>query len=190
MRSPRTKMSRRQRIVELLGQRAVRSQAELRDLLAADGFEVTQATLSRDLDDLGASKVPGPDGQPVYAVPAEGGDTTPRPADVDATSGARLRRLAEELIVGVDHSANIVVLRTPPGAAQYLASAVDHAIIPEIIGTVAGDDTVLMVTREPDGGSAVAARILRLADGRTGPPAPDSTDTTTAPTGADTGRTK
>lgn len=166
MRQPRTKMSRHQRIIELLEQHSVHSQAQLRDLLADDGLEVTQATLSRDLDQLRAVKVVGPDGEPVYAVPAEGGDPTPRPADVEATGGARLRRLAEELVVAVDHSGNIVVLRTPPGAAQYLASAIDHAILPQIIGTVAGDDTVLLVTRDPSGGPQLAETIVQLVEGR------------------------
>jgi transcriptional regulator of arginine metabolism len=186
MRQPRTKTSRHQRIVELLERHPVHSQAELRDLLADDGLEVTQATLSRDLDQLRAVKVPGPDGEPVYAVPAEGGDPTPRPADVDATSGARLRRLAEELVVSVDHSGNIVVLRTPPGAAQYLASGIDHAVLPEVIGSVAGDDTVLLVTRDPAGGPDVADRFVRLVEGRK-VPATQLPHNRTAPNGADPG---
>lgn len=166
LRSPRTKAARHMRIVELLAQEAVRSQAELGELLAEDGFVVTQATLSRDLDDLRAVKVVGPDGELVYAVPEDGGDPTPRPVDLDAASGVRLARLAEELLVTVDHSANIVVVRTPPGAAQFLASAIDHAVLPTVIGTVAGDDTIFMVTRDPDGGSEVAAALLEIVDAR------------------------
>jgi transcriptional regulator of arginine metabolism len=79
---------------------------------------------------------------------------------------ARLARLCEELLVTAEASANLVVLRTPPGAAQFLASAVDHSVIPTLLGTIAGDDTVLVVTRDPDGGADVAARFLALAAGR------------------------
>ena len=160
-----TKTARRQRIVDLLGHHRVRSQSELAALLAAEGVVVTQATLSRDLDELGAIKLRAPDGL-VYAVPAEGGDRTPVPYP-DAHAGlTRLARLCEELLVSADSSGNLVVLRTPPGAAQYLASAVDHTVLPQVIGTVAGDDTVLLVCRESLGGAEVAATFLALAEGR------------------------
>jgi transcriptional regulator of arginine metabolism len=76
----------------------------------------------------------------------------------------KLSRVAGEVLVSADHSANLVVLRTPPGAAQYLASAIDHTVLPSVIGTVAGDDTVLLVTRDPYGGPDVAAAMLRLAE--------------------------
>lgn len=161
---PRTRAARRQRIVELLGRVPIGSQAALAELLAGDGFSVTQATVSRDLDELGAVKVPAADGALVYAVPAEGGDTRPQPPAPDSV--ARLARVAQDVLVGVDHSANIVVLRTPPGGAQYLASAIDHADWPDVIGTVAGDDTVLLVTRDPRGGAVVAGAILALVEPR------------------------
>lgn len=161
---PSTKAARHRLIVELLARNEVGSQSGLLGLLAENGFVVTQATLSRDLDELGAVKVPGPSGDSVYAVPAEGGDTRPVAADPD--SSGRLVRVAQDVLVGVDHSANIVVLRTPPGGAQYLASAIDRAAWPEIIGTVAGDDTVLLITRAVDGGAAVAIALMRLVDPR------------------------
>lgn len=166
---PRSKSARRLRIVEILERHPVQSQAQLREYLATDGIEVTQATLSRDLDELRAVKVAGPEGGMVYAVPGEGGDSTPRPPDLDAARGSKLARIGEELVISVDHSANLVVLRTPPGAAQYLASAIDHTILGEVIGTVAGDDTVLLVTRAPDGGAAVADAILRMINDRVRP---------------------
>jgi transcriptional regulator of arginine metabolism len=164
-----TKTARHRRIVELLGTTRVRSQPELVRLLAGDGLAVTQATLSRDLDELGAVKVRD-GGELVYAVPAEGGDPTPRPAAPVADTDARLARLTAELLVSAEASANLVVLRTPPGAAQFLASAVDRAALDQVIGTIAGDDTVLLVTSEPAGGAAVAAALLRLAgsNGRNG----------------------
>lgn len=130
---PKSMSARRLRIVEILQSHPVRSQAELRDHLAADGIEVTQATLSRDLDDLRAVKVPDADGELVYAVPGEGGDSTARPPDLDAARGSKLTRIGRELIISVDSSANLVVLRTPPGAAQYLASAIDHTVLVGII---------------------------------------------------------
>lgn len=167
-RAPQTKTARHARIVDLLGSARVRSQTQLADLLAADGVAVTQATLSRDLVELGAVKVRDAHGL-VYAVPGEGGDRTPRPAVAADVHDARLARLCAELLVTAEASANLVVLRTPPGAAQFLASAVDHASLPSLLGTIAGDDTVLVISREPDGGAAVAERFLALA-GSTEPP--------------------
>lgn len=171
---PATKSARRQKIVDILARRAVRSQSELADLLAGHGFTVTQGTLSRDLDELGAVKVRDPGGTGlVYAVPGEGGDRTPRAAQ-EAVLDARLARVSEELLVAAEASANLVVLRTPPGAAQYLASAIDHADLPDLLGTIAGDDTVLVISRDPRGGEGVAARFLALAEGRDPDPvAPD-----------------
>jgi transcriptional regulator of arginine metabolism len=162
--SPLTKAARHQRIVDLLGRHAVRSQTELADLLAGDGVSVTQATLSRDLVELGALKVRDGTGL-VYAVPGEGGDRTPRAALTQQVLDARLARLCAELLVTAEASANLVVLRTPPGAAQFLASAVDHAALAEILGTIAGDDTVLIITRAPDGGAALAEWLVAQADG-------------------------
>lgn len=161
---PTTKGARQQRIVELLGQHYVRSQTELADLLAEAGVSVTQATLSRDLVELDAVKVRIPSGALVYAVPAEGGDRTPRAGSETGASEARLARLLGELLVSVDASANMALLRTPPGAAQFLASAFDRAQIRSILGTIAGDDTVLVISRESNGGDALAQRLLGLAN--------------------------
>ncbi len=166
MTAPATKTARHARIVELLGHHPVRSQPELANLLAREGVEVTQATLSRDLDELGASKVRSGAHGLVYAVPSFGGDRTPHPAIGAEQLDARLSRLCEELLVSADASANLVVLRTPPGAAQFLASAVDQAVLPSVLGTIAGDDTVLVISREPLGGPALADRFLSFASGR------------------------
>jgi len=158
---PTTKAARHARIVEVLAARPVRSQAELASLLEAAGLRVTQATLSRDLDELGAVKLRTPDGGlSAYVVPEDGSPLTARTAD-DAPPH-RLARLIGELLISADASANIAVLRTPPGAAQYLASAVDRAGLPQAIGTIAGDDTVMIVTREADGGRALADHLLTL----------------------------
>ena len=140
----------------------MRSQSELVELLAGSGVVVTQATLSRDLVELDAVKIRTATGALVYAVPAEGGDRTPVSARESSASGARLARLAGELLVSAESSANLVVLRTPPGAAQLLASAVDKSGLAEVLGTIAGDDTVLVIGREPDG-EMLARRLLDLA---------------------------
>jgi transcriptional regulator of arginine metabolism len=160
--APATKTARQQRIVELLGRQPVRSQTELAELLADAGLVVGQATLSRDLVELGAVKVRDGSGQLVYAVPGEGGDRTPRAGEAAAFE-ARLARVAAELLVTAEASANLVILRTPPGAAQYLASAIDHAGLEAVLGTIAGDDTVLVVSRDPTGGDALVQRFLNLA---------------------------
>ncbi|MGL4172812.1 MAG: arginine repressor [Actinomycetota bacterium] len=157
-----TKAARQQRIVELLSRTAIRSQIELAQALADQGIGVTQATLSRDLVQMGAVRMRNEQGVLVYAVPTEGGDSQPRPPDPHARH--RLAKVAAEVLVSAEASANLVVLRTPPGAAHYLASAVDHARPQEILGTVAGDDTVIIITRHPGGGTDVAATFLALAE--------------------------
>jgi transcriptional regulator of arginine metabolism len=162
---PLTKSARQQQILELLASTEVRSQTELADLLHAAGVTVTQATLSRDLVELDAVKVRAPSGQLVYAVPGEGGDRRPVLAHESAASEARLARLAGDLLVSADASANLVVLRTPPGAAQFLASALDKTELGDVLGTIAGDDTVLLISRDPKGGDALAQRLLDLANG-------------------------
>jgi transcriptional regulator of arginine metabolism len=160
---PVTKRARQHKIVDLLESTPIRSQGELAERLAAAGVSVTQATLSRDLLDLDAVKIRTADGTLVYAVPAEGGDRTPVLARASTASGTRLNRLAAELLVAADSSGNLVVLRTPPGAAQLLASALDKAELPDVLGTIAGDDTVLVIGREPDG-DTLARRLLDLAE--------------------------
>lgn len=170
-----SRTARLRRIVELLETSTVHSQGELVELLAADGLRVTQATLSRDLDELGAVRIRDGRGGLVYAVPAEGGDPTPRLPPGDGQADGRLSRLAAELLVSADAAANLVVLRTPPGAAQFLASALDRAALADVVGTIAGDDTVLVIARDPLGGSDLAVRLLAMAAVPTHPtPAPNN----------------
>ncbi|MGQ0630509.1 MAG: arginine repressor [Sporichthyaceae bacterium] len=160
---PSTKTARHRRIIELLGRAQVHSQSELAALLSDDGLAVTQATLSRDLDELGAVRIRATDGALVYAVPGEGGDRTPRVAPEPGVQESRLARTAEELLVSAEASANLVVLRTPPGAAQFFASVIDAVALPWVLGTIAGDDTLLLITRDPAGGSGAARYFLDLA---------------------------
>lgn len=141
MTAPLTRASRHARIADLVRSRPVRSQTELVELLAAEGVSVTQATLSRDLEELGAVKVRSGDGPSAYLIPDDGNPAL-RPAE---QANARLVRLLRELLISASASGNLVVLRTPPGAAQFLASALDRSGLPEIIGTIAGDDTILVV---------------------------------------------
>jgi transcriptional regulator of arginine metabolism len=158
-----SKAARHARIVAILSTRRVRSQAELAAALNDEGFEVTQATLSRDLEELGAVKLRTPDGGlPMYVVPEDGAPLTARAAK-DAPP-QRLARLIDELLVSAQASANLVILRTPPGAAHFLASAVDRAGLPDVLGTIAGDDTILVVARDPDGGKALAHHLVELQE--------------------------
>jgi transcriptional regulator of arginine metabolism len=154
MTTPLTRTARHARIEELIRAGAVRSQTELAELLANDGVQVTQATLSRDLEELRAIKVGG-----VYLIPEDGTQVL-RPVE---QAQVRLVRLLRELLTGVDHSGNIAVLRTPPGAAQFLASAIDRSGLPEIAGTIAGDDTIFVVARESVGGAGLAAQLAAWA---------------------------
>ena len=188
--SPVTKAARQAQIADILTRARVRSQEELADRLAQRGVKVTQATLSRDLEELGAVRLRGAGGTLVYALPGDPGGPGSRPGGlpgspaetqpgppgpppgawlsrrVDEGASGTLARVGPELLLSAEASANLVVLRTPAGAAQFLASAIDHAGWPSILGTVAGDDTVLVISREPAGGDEVAESLLRLAERR------------------------
>lgn len=149
------KPQRQHRIARLLAEQAVTSQAHLVELLAADGVTATQATVSRDLEDLGAIKVRVPGGETVYAIPE-------LPAEQRAPED-HLRRVFGDWVVEVSHSANLVVLRTPPGSAHVVGSALDRSGLSEVLGTVAGDDTLIVVVAEDVGGAAVARQLADLA---------------------------
>jgi transcriptional regulator of arginine metabolism len=154
-----TRSARHARIAELITAGPVTSQTQLAKLLAESGVEVTQATLSRDLEELGAVKLRGSDGAPAsYVLPPENAPL--RPAQ---SAPARLTRLLADLLTSAEGSANLAVLRTPPGAAQFLASALDKVALPGVLGTIAGDDTLMVISREPDGGPALADRLRTLA---------------------------
>lgn len=143
-------------IQDIISSNDVSSQAEIVLLLARKGVTVTQATLSRDLDILGAVKISkGPKGL-CYAIPDDGSGA---PITKNAS---RLAKAMSELAAGVDYSANIVVVRTSPGAASYLASTIDRSGLETIIGTIAGDDTVMLITRDPAGGASVCQQLQDL----------------------------
>jgi transcriptional regulator of arginine metabolism len=149
------KRQRQHQVAKLIEANVIRNQMELVDLLAAEGVVATQATVSRDLDDLGAIKVRVPGGDSAYAIPE-------LPKDQIAPDD-HLRRVFGDWVVEVSCSLNVVVLRTPPGSAHVVGSALDRAGLPTIIGTVAGDDTLIVVAAESIGGAAVAAQLADLA---------------------------
>ncbi|MEO2171916.1 MAG: arginine repressor [Acidimicrobiales bacterium] len=150
-----SKHQRQHRISRILANEVVTSQEQLVRLLADDGVESTQATVSRDLDDLGAVKVRVSGGESVYAIPEHPAD---RVVPMD-----QLRRVMGEWVVEVESSGNLVVLRTPPGSAHVVASALDRTGIEGSIGTVAGDDTLMVVAAEGTTGENLAVTLRNLA---------------------------
>jgi transcriptional regulator of arginine metabolism len=154
---PTTKSARQALISRLIETEEIRSQGDLAMRLEVQGISVTQATLSRDLLDIGALKVRGASGHMVY--------TTQATLEASGDTGGRLNRLCAELLFSADGSANIAVLRTPPGAAQYLASGIDGHDDPDVVGTVAGDDTVFVISRDALGGPTLAQTFLDRASG-------------------------
>ncbi len=150
-----SKVQRQQAIARLIEQHSVTNQPQLVDLLADEGITATQATVSRDLEDLGAVKVRVPGGATVYAVPEFAPE---RVAPLD-----QLRRVMGEWVAEVTHSANLVIIRTPPGCAHVVASALDRSGIDGLLGTVAGDDTMMCVATESAGGRHLAAVMRELA---------------------------
>ena len=150
-----SKTSRQHKIVQLLGEIPVTSQTQLVELLEADGVEATQATVSRDLEDIGAIKVRVPGGELVYALP-EHSNNQVAPPD-------HLRRVLSDWVGEVSHSHNLVVVKTPPGSAHVVASALDRTGLDGILGTVAGDDSILIVATEDTTGKDLAAHIRELA---------------------------
>ena len=150
------KVQRQHLVAKLLASHAVSSQEQLVHLLAAeDNVAATQATVSRDLDDLGAIKVRGARGEAIYAIPE-------LPRDQRAPDD-HLRRVLGDWVVEVAHSANIVVLRTPPGTANVVGSALDRSGLVSIIGTVAGDDTLMIVVADGHQSADVADHLRELA---------------------------
>jgi transcriptional regulator of arginine metabolism len=150
-----TKAQRQHRIAQFIEQGSVSSQVQLVEMLAEAGVAATQATVSRDLEDIGAVKVRAAGGESVYAVPE-------LPRDRRAPED-HLRRVLGDWVVEIDSSVNLVVVRTPPGSAHVVASALDRASLDDIVGTVAGDDTIIVVAAERVGGAVLAKRLAALA---------------------------
>jgi transcriptional regulator of arginine metabolism len=149
------KPQRQHLVTKLIEQNVVHNQGQLVDLLAAEGVVATQATVSRDLDDLGAIKVRVQGGESAYALPE-------LPKEQFAPED-HLRRVLGDWVVEVGASGNIVVLRTPPGSAHVVGSALDRVGLAEVLGTVAGDDTVLIVVTEESSAAEVSDHLADLA---------------------------
>ncbi|WP_108833191.1 arginine repressor [Actinomyces sp. Marseille-P3109] len=171
--TPGTKTARHASIIQILSRERIRSQAQLRKALAQRGISTTQATLSRDLVELRATKIRAPGGELIYSMPEAGAPGQVRAAftgaeetddSLRAHTTPRLARWCAELLVTAEWAGPQVVLRTPAGAAQLLAGAVDDAMMPGVLGCIAGDDTVLVITRSGQVAADVAGHLLALAD--------------------------
>ncbi len=171
--APGTKTARHASIIQILSRERIRSQAQLRKALAQRGISTTQATLSRDLVELRATKIRAPGGELIYSMPEAGAPgqvhaaftgTEETDDSLRAHTTPRLARWCAELLVTAEWAGSQVVLRTPAGAAQLLAGAVDDAMMPGVLGCIAGDDTVLVITRSAQVAAEVAGHLLALAD--------------------------
>ncbi len=139
-------------ILRLVQQARVHSQEELRELLLDQHIEVTQATLSRDLRELGLGKVADPKGDPFYAIPADHTSQFPP-----------VEQLVPTLLLTIDGVGPLAVVRTPPGSAEALGGSLDHADWPNVLGTIAGDDTLLIITRSEKARHEVTRKLRDLA---------------------------
>lgn len=146
------KAQRHAAIIRIVQRERVHNQEQLRDLLHGEGFEVTQATLSRDLHDLGLSKVTDPAGGSFYAVPTE--HLAPFPP---------VEQLVPTLLLSIDGVGPLAVVRTPPGSAEALGGSLDYAAWDDVLGTIAGDDTLLIITRSEEARERVTHRLRELA---------------------------
>ncbi len=148
--------ARRALVVSFVNQGLVHSQSDLVDLLADEGIEVTQATASRDLEELGAVRGRDESGESRYRF-------------LDAEPMSRTTRVSDDLMLSITASGNLVVVKTPPGGAQLLASALDRASengqLTSVIGTIAGDDTVLVISRNATGGKALSLHLRDFIGG-------------------------
>ena len=145
--------SRRRALRRLISEHAVSSQEELLGLLEAAGHRASQSTISRDLEAIGAQKVAGAGGRARYAV------ARPLPSHTPELAAALALHMT-----GLGASGNLVVLHTPPGSADLVALALDQAALPGVLGTVAGDDTVLVIAAEGTSGAALAGTLERIAE--------------------------
>jgi transcriptional regulator of arginine metabolism len=141
--------ARRAKAISLIKAGLIHSQSDLVKQLKKAGFAVTQATASRDLEEIGAVRGRSSSGESIYKI-----------SDSEDESISRTMPVPSDLIISVEASGNLAVVRTPPGGAQLLASSLDHSGISGIIGTIAGDDTVLVVSRKASGGAQLAKQLL------------------------------
>ena len=159
MKYPDSKTARQHVIEELIVNKEISSQNELLNMLKSKGFDITQTTLSRDLDEINAVKNVKIDGKNVYTIKKNSADKLQSSKDVRN----KLEKSLSEFVIGVDSSANLAIIHTPAGAAQYVASLIDQAAMEKVLATIAGDNTVLVVTKGLDDGKKVASQIWDYA---------------------------
>ena len=159
MKYPDSKTARLHVIEELIVNQEIRSQNELLEILKSKGFEVTQTTLSRDLDEINAIKSSNSTGKNIYTIKKKSVDKLNSSKNVRN----KLEKSLSEFVISVDSSANLAIIHTPAGAAQYVASLIDQSAIDKVIATIAGDNTVLVVTKGIDDGKKVASQIWDYA---------------------------
>ena len=147
--STKSVSARRAKAISLIESGVVHSQSDLVTLLKKSGYAVTQATASRDLEEIGAVRARTKTGESIYQISGSTDDAL-----------ARVSPMPAKLILSVDHSANLAVIHTPPGAAQFLASSLDPAGLTGVIGTIAGDDTIILVSKRATGGAQLAKELL------------------------------
>lgn len=160
MTAPMTAAARRARLISILESGEYASQDAVRSALLAEGISVTQATVSRDLDSIGAVKRHAADGTVRYEVISPSVATIP---SAQRAGWDALVRVATETLLDAEAAVNIAVLRTPPGAAHYLAGFVDRTSVEGVVGSVAGDDTVIVVMTTAEAATAFCDRLVRLA---------------------------
>lgn len=160
--TPQTMAARRALICQVIAKNAVSSQEELGQFLAEEGFHVTQATLSRDLDAVGAIKVADGNGHYVYSVSDASRLDTSIPS---SAADAEIARHTADLLTRAEAAGNIAVLHTPPGAAQFYAGYIDRSSL-GVVGSVAGDDTIIVVMPSAKEAQGLCDRLLRLAEQR------------------------
>lgn len=149
------KARRHMKILQILRDKDIGTQEELAKHLRDDGIEVTQATISRDIKELRLTKMPTGDGTYRYALPDE---------ELRAGSLERVRRLLRDSVISLDQSENLVVVKTLPGNAHAVASVIDGLRWAEVVGTVAGDDTIVVVARDKANVPEIIGRLERLMD--------------------------
>jgi transcriptional regulator of arginine metabolism len=147
--------ARRAKAISLIQAGLIHSQTDLVDQLKKSGFRVTQTTASRDLEEIGAVRGRNAHGESIYQI---------RESSDEALT--RVNPVPSKLILSVDHSANLAVVHTPPGAAQFVASSLDHANLTGVIGTLAGDDTIILVSKKATGGAGLAKELLAFANAK------------------------
>ena len=154
---PASRAARLSAIEEMLVHHIVTSQSQLSGMLSDEGIEVTQATLSRDLEEINATKTRLEDGTVAYVLAGNAKAATPKSAQ------QQMSRILSGLVTSVAAARNLVVVHTPSGAAQYVASVMDRQSLDDVLGTIAGDDTVLIICKDDERAASRASWLLEIA---------------------------